>query len=98
MILRLTTLHENDAVISLLDKEGPGVVDCWATTPTPSSFGGGEPFSWQRGILPCFGTNRGRKNQSEIPRSARNDTSATVRVEYLAENCPQATDTLTIDC
>ena len=50
MILRLTTLHENDALIPLLAKEGPGVVDCWATTPTPSSFGGGEPFSGQRRI------------------------------------------------
>ena len=50
MILWLTTLHENDAVIPLLAKEGPGVVNCWATTPTASSFGGGEPFSWQRGI------------------------------------------------
>ena len=54
MILWLTTAHENDAVIPLLAKEGPGVVDCWATTPYPSSFGGGEPFSWQRGILLWF--------------------------------------------
>jgi hypothetical protein len=50
MILRLTTVRENDAVIPLLAKEGPGAVDYWATTPYPSSFGGGEPFSWQRRI------------------------------------------------
>jgi len=35
MILSLTTVHENDAVIPLLAKEGPGVVDCWATTLYP---------------------------------------------------------------
>jgi hypothetical protein len=35
MILSLTTVHENDGVIPLLAKEGPGVVDCWATTPYP---------------------------------------------------------------
>jgi hypothetical protein len=35
MILWLTTVHENDAVIPPLAKEGPGVVDCWATTPYP---------------------------------------------------------------
>ena len=35
MILSLTTVHENDAVIPLLAKEGPGVVDCWAATPYP---------------------------------------------------------------
>ena len=35
MILSLTTVDENDAVIPLLAKEGPGVVDCWATTPYP---------------------------------------------------------------
>jgi hypothetical protein len=50
MVLWLTTVHENDAFIPLRAKEGPGVGDCWATTPTPSAFGGGEPFSWQRGI------------------------------------------------
>ena len=33
MILWLTTAHENDAVIPLLAKEGPGVVNCWANTP-----------------------------------------------------------------
>ena len=35
MILLLATVHENDAVIPLLAKEGPGVLDCWATTPYP---------------------------------------------------------------
>jgi len=35
MILWLTTVHETDAVIPLLAKEGPGVVDCWATIPYP---------------------------------------------------------------
>jgi hypothetical protein len=35
MVLSLTTVHENDAVIPLLAKEGPGVVDCWAATPYP---------------------------------------------------------------
>jgi len=33
MILWLTTVHENSGAISLLDKEGPGVVDRRATTP-----------------------------------------------------------------
>jgi len=33
--LWLTTVHENDGVVPLLDKEGPAVVDCWATTPNP---------------------------------------------------------------
>jgi hypothetical protein len=44
MILWLTTVHENDAVIPLLAKEGPGVVDCWATTPYPLLL-------WRRGAI-----------------------------------------------
>ena len=35
MILSLTTVHENDAVIPFRAKGGPGVVDCWATIPYP---------------------------------------------------------------
>jgi hypothetical protein len=35
MVLWLTTLHENGCVVPLLDKEGPGVVDRWATAPYP---------------------------------------------------------------
>ena len=44
MILWLTTVHENDAVIPLLAKEGPGVVDCWATIPYPFLL-------WRRGAI-----------------------------------------------
>jgi hypothetical protein len=35
MILRLTTVHESDGVVPLLDREGPEVADGWATTPSP---------------------------------------------------------------
>jgi len=44
MILSFTTVHENDAVIPLLAKEGPGVVDRWATSPYPLLL-------WRRGAI-----------------------------------------------
>ena len=45
MILWLTTVHENDAVIPLLAKEGPGAVDCSPATPSVPSLRGGREAS-----------------------------------------------------
>jgi len=67
MILSLTTMHESDALIPLLAKEGPGVVDCWATTPYPLLL-------LRRGAIFMAARNLALfADQSEIPRSARND-------------------------
>jgi len=45
VILWLTTVHENDAVIRRLAKEGAGVVDCWAATLSVPSLRGGREAS-----------------------------------------------------
>ena len=75
MILWLTTAHENDAVIPLLAKDGPGVVDCWATTPYPLLLRRrGAIFMAARNLaLVLFPELRSARPQSEIPRCARND-------------------------
>jgi hypothetical protein len=74
MILWLTTLDENGCVAPLLDKEGPGVVDRWATTPYPLLFRGrgaifvaarnlalilsSSPLAAERAVLRFRGQNR----------------------------------------
>jgi hypothetical protein len=45
VILWLTTVHENDAVIRRLAKVGPGVIDCWAATLSVPSLRGGREAS-----------------------------------------------------
>jgi hypothetical protein len=46
-----TTADEDGSVVPLLDKEGPGVVDRWATTPCPllRRLGLSHILGWTRG-------------------------------------------------
>jgi hypothetical protein len=65
MILSLTTVHENDAVIPLLAKEGLGVVDCWATPPPPLEEGSHFPGSEESVLSPVSDPERNSSPRSE---------------------------------